>query len=146
MYRYRFPLFLLFILATFASLPIHAQEVEDTIKIKTRVVFLDALVKLIEQVAIVFPLLQAEREVDQRRHGAEALGDSLDPDRERRLGAHCSLPRVRRRATCTFTIIDAMIAMPMMRSNVKALTPMMLKPVRMITSTATPMNAPITDP
>jgi len=45
MYRYRFPLFLLFILATFASLPIHAQEVEDTIKIKTRVVFLDALVK-----------------------------------------------------------------------------------------------------
>jgi len=45
MYRHRFPLFLLFILATFASLPIHAQEVEDTIKIKTRVVFLDALVK-----------------------------------------------------------------------------------------------------
>ena len=45
MYRYRFPLFLLFILATFASLSIHAQEVEDTIKIKTRVVFLDALVK-----------------------------------------------------------------------------------------------------
>jgi len=45
MYRYRFPLLLLFILATFASLPAHAQEVEDTIKIKTRVVFLDALVK-----------------------------------------------------------------------------------------------------
>ncbi|HET6973855.1 MAG TPA: VWA domain-containing protein [Pyrinomonadaceae bacterium] len=45
MYRYRFPLFLLFILATFASLPVSAQEVEDTIKIKTRVVFLDALVK-----------------------------------------------------------------------------------------------------
>jgi VWFA-related protein len=45
MYRYRFPLFLLFILATFASLPAHGQEVEDTIKIKTRVVFLDALVK-----------------------------------------------------------------------------------------------------
>jgi VWFA-related protein len=42
MYRYRFPLLLLFILA---SLPIYAQEVEDTIKIKTRVVFLDALVK-----------------------------------------------------------------------------------------------------
>src|ERR1044072_2085056 len=42
MYRYRFPLLLLFILA---SLPIQAQEVEDTIKIKTRVVFLDALVK-----------------------------------------------------------------------------------------------------
>lgn len=45
MYRYRFPLFLLFILATFASLTAHGQEVEDTIKIKTRVVFLDALVK-----------------------------------------------------------------------------------------------------
>ena len=45
MYRYRFPLLLLSILATFASLPAHAQEVEDTIKIKTRVVFLDALVK-----------------------------------------------------------------------------------------------------
>src|ERR1044071_1448925 len=45
MCRYRFPLLLLFILATFASLPAHAQEVEDTIKIKTRVVFLDALVK-----------------------------------------------------------------------------------------------------
>ena len=45
MYRYRFNLSLLFILATFASLSIHAQEVEDTIKIKTRVVFLDALVK-----------------------------------------------------------------------------------------------------
>jgi len=45
MYRHRFPLFLLFILATFASLPVSAQEVEDTIKIKTRVVFLDALVK-----------------------------------------------------------------------------------------------------
>lgn len=45
MYRYRFPLLLLFILATFASLPVSAQEVEETIKIKTRVVFLDALVK-----------------------------------------------------------------------------------------------------
>src|SRR6185436_1755428 len=49
MYKYRFPLFLLFILGTFASLPasisVCAQEVEDTIKIKTRVVFLDALVK-----------------------------------------------------------------------------------------------------
>ena len=45
MNRYRFPLLLLFILATFASLSVHAQEVEDTIKIKTRVVFLDALVK-----------------------------------------------------------------------------------------------------
>src|SRR6185503_1419540 len=45
MYRYRFILLLLFILATFASLSTNAQEVEDTIKIKTRVVFLDALVK-----------------------------------------------------------------------------------------------------
>ena len=49
MYRYRFTLLLLFTLATFASfsaaIPAHAQEVEDTIKIKTRVVFLDALVK-----------------------------------------------------------------------------------------------------
>src|SRR3569832_1065701 len=45
MYRFRFSLLLLFILATFASLSTYAQEVEDTIKIKTRVVFLDALVK-----------------------------------------------------------------------------------------------------
>jgi len=45
MRKYRFPLLLLFILATFASLPAHGQEVEDTIKIRTRVVFLDALVK-----------------------------------------------------------------------------------------------------
>src|SRR5215211_8880101 len=45
MFRYRFNLLLLFILATFASLSAYAQEVEDTIKIKTRVVFLDALVK-----------------------------------------------------------------------------------------------------
>jgi VWFA-related protein len=45
MYRYRFSLLLLFIIATFASLSAYAQEVEDTIKIKTRVVFLDALVK-----------------------------------------------------------------------------------------------------
>lgn len=45
MYKFRFPLLLLFILATFASLSVHAQEVEDTIRIKTRVVFLDALVK-----------------------------------------------------------------------------------------------------
>jgi VWFA-related protein len=36
---------LLVILAALGSFPIHAQEVEDTIKIKTRVVFLDALVK-----------------------------------------------------------------------------------------------------
>jgi len=38
-------LFLLIVLAALASLPVRAQEVEDTIKIKTRVVFLDALVK-----------------------------------------------------------------------------------------------------
>ena len=38
-------LLLLFIIATLASVSINAQEVEDTIKIKTRVVFLDALVK-----------------------------------------------------------------------------------------------------
>ena len=91
------------------------------------------------------PLRQVEREVDERGHGAEALGDALDPDASA-LAAHWSLPRLRRRATCTLTTIEAMIAMPMIRSNVKALTPMMLKPVRRITSTATPMNAPITDP
>ena len=49
MYRNRLALLALFILATFASLSMppftEAQEVEDTIKIKTRVVFLDALVK-----------------------------------------------------------------------------------------------------
>ena len=49
MYKYRFTLLLLFILATFASLSaplcIEAQEIENTIQIKTRVVFLDALVK-----------------------------------------------------------------------------------------------------
>ena len=38
-------LFLLVLLAALASFPVRAQEVEDTIKIKTRVVFLDALVK-----------------------------------------------------------------------------------------------------
>ena len=38
-------LLLLVILAALGSFPIRAQEVEDTIKIKTRVVFLDALVK-----------------------------------------------------------------------------------------------------
>src|SRR4026207_1300091 len=43
MYRFRF--LALVIIATFASVAAHAQEVEDTIKIKTRVVFLDALVK-----------------------------------------------------------------------------------------------------
>ena len=36
---------LLIVLAALASFPVRAQEVEDTIKIKTRVVFLDALVK-----------------------------------------------------------------------------------------------------
>ena len=43
MSKYRFTLLLLIVL--FASFSINAQEVEDTIKIKTRVVFLDALVK-----------------------------------------------------------------------------------------------------
>src|SRR6185436_12579851 len=38
-------LFLLVTLAALASFPVRAQEVEDSIKIKTRVVFLDALVK-----------------------------------------------------------------------------------------------------
>ena len=41
----RLHVLLLVILAALLSLPAHAQEVEDTIKIKTRVVFLDALVK-----------------------------------------------------------------------------------------------------
>jgi VWFA-related protein len=43
MSKYRLSFLLLIVL--FASLSIKAQEVEDTIKIKTRVVFLDALVK-----------------------------------------------------------------------------------------------------
>src|SRR4029078_2494126 len=43
MSKFRFTLLLLIVL--FASLSVSAQEVEDTIKIKTRVVFLDALVK-----------------------------------------------------------------------------------------------------
>ena len=43
MYRYR--LVLLLVLAALVSFSARAQEVEDTIKIKTRVVFLDALVK-----------------------------------------------------------------------------------------------------
>ena len=38
-------LLLLTILATLASVSTYAQEVADTIRIKTRVVFLDALVK-----------------------------------------------------------------------------------------------------
>ena len=41
----RLSFLLLIVLAALASLPVYAQEVEDTIKIKTRVVFLDALVK-----------------------------------------------------------------------------------------------------
>lgn len=45
MYRYRFSFLLLVIIATVASVSIRAQEVEETIRIKTRVVFLDALVK-----------------------------------------------------------------------------------------------------
>lgn len=44
MFRYRFSLLLLVLIAV-ASISVRAQEVEDTIKIKTRVVFLDALVK-----------------------------------------------------------------------------------------------------
>ena len=44
MYRYRFSL-LLFVIIALASVSLQAQEVEDTIRIKTRVVFLDALVK-----------------------------------------------------------------------------------------------------
>src|ERR1044071_6088526 len=38
-------LFLLVVLAALLSFPVRAQEVEDTVKIKTRFVFLDALVK-----------------------------------------------------------------------------------------------------
>ena len=45
MYRYRLQSLLLIIIAAIASVSIHAQEVEETIRIKTRVVFLDALVK-----------------------------------------------------------------------------------------------------
>ena len=44
MFRYRFRLSLLILMAV-ASLSVRAQEVEDTVRIKTRVVFLDALVK-----------------------------------------------------------------------------------------------------
>jgi VWFA-related protein len=43
MYKLRF--LLLVIVAALASFPVHAQEVDDTIRIKTRAVFLDALVK-----------------------------------------------------------------------------------------------------
>lgn len=45
MFRLRLSFVLLAIIAALASLPVRAQEVEDTIRIKTRVVFLDALVK-----------------------------------------------------------------------------------------------------
>jgi VWFA-related protein len=45
MYKYRFNLFVLVIVALLASVSIKTQEVEDTVRIKTRVVFLDALVK-----------------------------------------------------------------------------------------------------
>ena len=45
MQRYRFSFLLLVVVATIASVSIRAQEAEDTIRIKTRVVFLDALVK-----------------------------------------------------------------------------------------------------
>ena len=45
MSKFRLSFLLLIILATLASFSVNAQEVEDTIKIKTRVVFLDALVK-----------------------------------------------------------------------------------------------------
>ena len=45
MRRYRLNVLLLVAIATLTSISIHAQEVADTIRIKTRVVFLDALVK-----------------------------------------------------------------------------------------------------
>src|SRR5690349_2959031 len=44
MFRYRFGLLLLVLIAV-AAMSVRAQEVEDTVRIKTRVVFLDALVK-----------------------------------------------------------------------------------------------------
>jgi VWFA-related protein len=45
MYRYRLPFLLSLIIASLACVSIQAQEVDETIRIKTRVVFLDALVK-----------------------------------------------------------------------------------------------------
>ena len=45
MNRYRLSFVLLVVIAVLASVPVRAQEVEETIRIKTRVVFLDALVK-----------------------------------------------------------------------------------------------------
>ena len=52
---------------------------------------------------------QVQRDVDERRHHPEALRDVLDADRVRlcRGVAHCSLPRLRSRATWTFAIIDS---------------------------------------
>lgn len=45
MYRYRLQSLSLVLVAALACVSIHAQEVDETIRIKTRVVFLDALVK-----------------------------------------------------------------------------------------------------
>jgi VWFA-related protein len=45
MHRLHWNILLLVLIATLASVSLRAQEVEDTIRIKTRVVFLDALVK-----------------------------------------------------------------------------------------------------
>ena len=45
MFRHRLSFVLLIVIVTFAFVSIRAQEVEETIRIKTRVVFLDALVK-----------------------------------------------------------------------------------------------------
>jgi VWFA-related protein len=45
MFRHRLSFVLLIVIATLASVSVRAQEVEETIRIKTRVVFLDALVK-----------------------------------------------------------------------------------------------------
>src|SRR5712691_176971 len=93
-------------------------------------------------------LRQVHRDVDERRHRAEALRDVLDADRVRLcpVAGHRSLPRLRSRATWTFAIIDARIARPVIRTKVKALTPMMLRPVRRMMSTATPMKPPTTVP
>jgi VWFA-related protein len=44
-HRHRLSFAVFILIATLASVTIHAQEVEETIRIKTRVVFLDALVK-----------------------------------------------------------------------------------------------------
>ena len=45
MHRRRLSFLLLIVIATVAFVSVRAQEVEETIRIKTRVVFLDALVK-----------------------------------------------------------------------------------------------------